>query len=119
MKTDNPLNVRLIVDFDDTLCLHPPGDTSDILGGIPNTALIKRLNELFDKGYEISIFTARGHFSAPSREDAIAMYRPKIKEWLEIHGVKYTDLSFNKPYGIIYIDDKSIRPDELHLLEGF
>jgi len=117
--TKEKLNKRFVVDFDDTLCQHFGPDTSDIEGGVPNLPLINKLNELFDKGYEISIFTARGHFSAPIREDAIAMYRPRIKAWLEKHGVKYNELSFNKPYGIIYIDDKAMRPDELHMLEGY
>ena len=107
----------IIVDFDDTLCLHPD-DKSDIANGTPNTALINKLNELHDKGYLIHIYTARGHFSAVNRADADRKYRHVINAWLRKHNVKYDRLDFNKPFGIIYIDDKAVRPDELHLLEG-
>ena len=33
------------------------------------------------------------------------------------NNVKYTELLFNKPYGIMYIDDKSVRPDEFLNME--
>jgi capsule biosynthesis phosphatase len=108
----------VIVDFDDTLCLHPDHDKSDIKNGTPNVRLINKLNDLHDKGYLIHIYTARGHLSAANRQDADKKYRPVITDWLIRHGVKYDRLDFNKPYGIIYIDDKAVRPFELHLLEG-
>lgn len=108
----------IIVDFDDTLCLHPEHDKSDISNGLPNSGLINRLNDLHDKGYLVHIYTARGHMSAANRIDADKKYRAIITSWLDKHKVKYDRLDFNKPYGIIYIDDKAVRPDELHLLEG-
>lgn len=108
----------IIVDFDDTLCLHSEHDKSNIQNGIPNITLINKLNELHDQGYIIHIYTARGHLSAKNREDAEKKYRQIICNWLEKYNVKYDHLNFNKPYGIIYIDDKAIRPNELHLLEG-
>jgi hypothetical protein len=107
----------IVVDFDDTLCLHSD-DKSNIAGGTPNVRLINRLNDLHAKGYLIHIYTARGHLSAPSRSEADKKYRPVINEWLKKHNVKYDRLDFNKPFGIIYIDDKAVRPFELHLLEG-
>ncbi len=108
----------IIVDFDDTLCIHPENDKSNIASGTPNVDLINRLNELHDNGYLIHIYTARGHLSTPSRFEADRKYRPIIRDWLHKYNVKYDRLDFNKPYGIIYIDDKAVRPSELHLLEG-
>lgn len=108
----------VIVDFDDTLCLHPEHDKSNIADGKPNVELINKLNELHDRGYLIHIYTARGHMSAANRQDADKKYRPIINSWLHKYNVKYDRLDFNKPFGIIYIDDKAVRPDELHLLEG-
>ena len=107
----------VVVDFDDTLCLHQTDDTSDISIGEPNIELITRLNDLFTAGYNIEILTARGHFSTNSREEAEKTYRPVIEEWLNRHNVQYNKLNFNKPYGVLYIDDKAIRPDELERLE--
>lgn len=108
----------IIVDFDDTLCLHAGYDKSNITKGEPNLPLILKLNELFDRGYSIQIYTARGHISTGTRKEADARYRLVIQEWLQKYGVKYSHLTFNKPLGIIYIDDKSVRPDELDLIDS-
>jgi len=118
MNNKTYLKKLIIVDFDDTLCIHPADDKSDIENGLPNIELIKKLNKLYDDGYNIEIHTARGHFSCESRYHAELIYRPIIEEWLEHNKVKYDLLNFNKPYGIIYIDDKAVRPNELNLLEG-
>lgn len=107
----------IIVDFDDTLCIHPKDNKSDIKNGSPNINLINTLNSLFNEGYNIEILTARGHFSCDNRIHAEQIYRPIIEEWLKEHNVKYTTLNFNKPYGIIYIDDKAVRPNELKKIE--
>lgn len=107
----------IIVDFDDTLCLHAGYDKSNINKGEPNLPLILKLNELFDRGYSIQIYTARGHISSMTRKEADEKYRSIIQEWLQKYGVKYSHLTFNKPLGIIYIDDKSVRPDELDLID--
>lgn len=106
----------IIVDFDDTLCMHGE-DKSNITAGLPNDSLIHSLNRLHDKGYRIHIYTARGHLSAQNRADADLKYRQVITNWLATYKVKYDLLSFEKPLGFIYIDDKAIRPNEIHLLE--
>ena len=107
----------IVVDFDDTLCIHPKNNKSDIENGLPNVNLINQLNDLYDQGYNIEIHTARGHFSCESRYHAELIYRPIIEEWLEKNEVKYDLLNFNKPYGIIYIDDKAVRPNELNKIK--
>lgn len=106
---------KIIVDFDDTLCLHTE-EKSNIENGKPNTELIKKLNQLYDLGYYIYIYTARGHISAPDRQIAEYKYRHIIEKWLNDHNVKYHIISFQKPLGIYYIDDKAIRPNELDKL---
>lgn len=108
----------IIVDFDDTLCLHPKHDKTKIDDGQPNIPLINKLNELYDLGYMVHIYTARGHYSAANRPDADKKYRKIITDWLHKYNVKHDRLDFNKPLGIIYIDDKAVRPNELYLLEG-
>jgi histidinol phosphatase-like enzyme len=112
------MNNIIIVDFDETLALFD-GDTSakNIPYARPNTKLINALNALYDGGYEIHIYTARGHFSANSREEAQHKYSTVITQWLTKNGVKFNILSFNKPLGVYYIDDKAIRPDEIDILE--
>lgn len=108
----------IVVDFDDTLALYDGSRAAEnIPSANPNKELIKKLNNLYDSGFEIHIYTARGHLSADSREHADEKYRDTIEDWLSYYHVKYNKLSFQKPYAVYYIDDKALRPDELHLLD--
>lgn len=109
-------NNIIIVDFDDTLCLYKNADDL-ICSGEPNYDLINELNRLYILGYEIHIYTARGHLSCNSREDADYKYRNIIEKWLKNNNVMYNVLSFNKSLAIYYIDDKSIRPNEINILK--
>lgn len=109
----------IVVDFDDTLALFEGSRAAEnIPNAKPNLPLINKLNHLVDKGYEVHIYTARGHISASSREEAKYKYEHIIKAWLKKWNVQFALLSFQKPYAVYYIDDKSIRPDELHLLDN-
>lgn len=100
---------RIVVDFDDTLAFHQNRNFNDAL---PNQPLIDKLNNLYDQGWQIDIFTARGSISCSSRQEAAAKYYNSIASWLEDHNVKYSDLSFDKPLAAYYIDDKGILPED-------
>lgn len=109
----------IVVDFDETLAIYEGSSAAEnIPNAVPNIPLINRINKLFREGFEIHIYTARGHLSARSREEAEMKYRDVIEKWLDKWDVKYHLLSFQKPYAIYYIDDKAIRPDELDLLDN-
>lgn len=105
----------LIVDYDETLAID--NGKRDWDNAIPNIQLINELNRLYADGWTINIYTARGHLSCNSREEAEKTYRPQMEKWLKKHNVSYNLLSFNKPLGVYYIDDKAIRPDEIHKLK--
>lgn len=108
----------IVVDFDDTLAIYDGSRSAEnIPNAKPNDNLIKELNRLYNIGFEIHIYTARGHLSANNREDADLKYRSMIESWLSANNVRYNKLSFQKPYAVYYIDDKAVRPDELHLLK--
>ena len=100
---------RIVVDFDDTLAFHENRKFDDAL---PNEPLISKLNDLFDQGWQIDIFTARGSISCKTREEARQKYEESIVAWLGKYGVKYNELSFDKPLAAYYIDDKGIMPDD-------
>lgn len=104
----------LVVDIDDTISSTTNRDWEN---AIPNTQLINKLNRLFNEGWEIHYYTARGNVSFNSRAEADNYYRPIIENWFKKHNVKYTALSFNKILAAYYIDDKAIRPDEFLELE--
>tara|TARA_B100001093_G_scaffold6187_1_gene6257 strand:- start:24571 stop:25659 length:1089 start_codon:yes stop_codon:yes gene_type:complete len=99
----------LVVDFDDTIAFTKKRDWYNAL---PNRPLIDKLNNLYNKGWDIHIVTARGTLSCKNREEAEKTYRPQIEDWLDNNLVKYTSLCFQKKLGLYYIDDKGITPDD-------
>lgn len=98
---------RIILDFDDTLAFHNNRNFND---AIPNQDLINKTNALYDKGWQIDIFTARGSLSCKTREEARLKYEVDMIEWLRKNNVKYHTLSFDKPLAAYYVDDKSLTP---------
>lgn len=99
----------IVVDFDDTLALTK---TRDWTNAAPNQALINKLNALFDKGWDIHVVTARGQLSCNGDCAAADLkYRSQITEWLTLHDVNFTSLSFQKKLAAYYIDDKGCTPE--------
>ena len=63
----------------------------------PNKKLIKKINELYDLGNSIIIFTGRNSLEWRATTD-----------WLKKNRVSYDQLIMNKPYYDEYIGDKAI-----------
>lgn len=100
----------LVVDVDDTISRT---ENRDYANSIPYTSMIRKLNNLYDNGWDVIYFTARGQLSANKDLEVINNTRlPVLVKWMEDNGVKYTEVLFGKPFGDYYIDDKAIRPDE-------
>lgn len=111
---------RIVLDFDDTLAFNKNRDWDN---AEPNMELIEKTNKLYDEGWQIDIFTARGSISCETREEAKLKYEPGMIAWLQKHAVKYHSISFNKPLAAYYVDDKGISPDafiytDIRKLEG-
>lgn len=102
-------NRRIICDIDDTISFTTSRDWKNAK---PNKELIEKLNNLYDKGWEIVYASARGSLSCKSREEAKEKYETVILDWFKKNNVKYTRLSFMKELGMYYIDDKSITPND-------
>lgn len=100
---------RIVIDFDDTLAFHENRNFDE---AIPNNDLIAKTNQLYDKGWQIDIFTARGSISCETREEARQKYEAGILAWLKKYSVKFNSLSFDKPLAAYYIDDKGITPED-------
>jgi capsule biosynthesis phosphatase len=103
------LHKRIVLDFDDTLAFTSNRDWEN---AEPNIALIEKCNELYNAGWQVDIFTARGSISCRSRVEAENKYGEQIRTWLRKHNVKYHMLSFDKPLAAYYIDDKGITPED-------
>lgn len=77
-----------VIDFDGTICFKD---------NKPNTLLINKINELFEKGNTILIN------SASSWQKYWV-----ITTWLSKHQVQHHDLILGRPWGDYYVDDKML-----------
>ena len=95
--------MKYFIDLDNTLCITIDGNYNN------STPIIERINyvnELKEKGHEITIWTARGTKSGNNYEE---LTKTQLEEW----NVQYDHLLFKKPDYDIYIDDKSFNVDNL------
>ena len=100
---------RVIIDLDDTICFTK---NRDFENSKPYTEVINKINELYDKGIEIIIYTARGAKSCNTLEEKEQKYRELTENWLKKNNVKYTELVFGKMNADYYVDDKNISIEE-------
>jgi capsule biosynthesis phosphatase len=100
---------RIVVDVDDTILVTTT--TRDYYNSTPLAVMIDKLNRLYDEGFEIVYFTARGQVSKNGDLDLIEKeVRPILEDWMDRHGVKRTSLIMGKPYADYYVDDKAMTP---------
>lgn len=84
-------------DLDNTLC----SQEDNYSNAKPFEDRIKKVNQLYDNGNKIIIFTARG---TVTKIDWLDITKKQLKKW----NVKYHQLIFGKPNADYYIDDKGI-----------
>ena len=84
-------------DLDGTLCT----ESCSYEEAQPISSVVERANDLYAKGHEVIIASARG---AASGKD----WRPLIEEQLGLWGVKYTRIVDGKPFADYYVDNKSV-----------
>lgn len=94
----------IYVDIDETICESPK--SREYKNAVPIYKNIKKINDLYDKGHTIVYWTSRG-----SRKQ-IDWYDLTYKQLLE-WGVKFNELRVDKPYYDLFIDDKTLRIEEL------
>jgi CMP-N,N'-diacetyllegionaminic acid synthase len=93
---------RYCIDIDGVLCQTVGINYMD---AVPDERVINIVNDLFDKGHNITIYTARG---VGRGIDMTSLTKKQLAEW----GVKYHKLYANKPPADIYIDDKALNIKE-------
>jgi len=92
----------IIVDIDQTICTTPNINGKNCYEySVPNFTNIFKVNKLYDQGYKIIYWTARGMSTGNIPRDLT------IKQ-LNIWKVKYHELRFEKPSYDYWIDDKAI-----------
>lgn len=108
-------NAKLVVDIDGTLCpIKLPGqDYADI---IPHKAVVDRLRQYSDSGYEILLYTSRNMRTYKNNLGQINKNTaPILFNWLAKWDIPYDEILFGKPWPMakgFYIDDRAIRPSE-------
>ena len=98
-----------VIDLDDTICFT---ENRDFENSKPYQEVINKINELYEKGWKIIIYTARGGKSCKTLEEREKKYRDVTERWLKKHNVKYTELLFGKMNADYYVDDKNLSIEE-------
>ena len=105
-----------LIDIDETICFYEDENNRVYGTAKPNYDNIAKINELYDKGWKVVYWTARGG-SEKSKAAGKCNYDLTLNE-LKSWGCKFHDLitgmSENpKPHFDLVIDDKAKRIEEL------
>ena len=104
-----------LVDVDETICTYEGKRQYDM--AIPIQEAIDKVNKLYDEGWYIIYWTARG--GSASSKKAGRCYWDFTNEQLKSWGCKFHELStgskgnYIKPPNDIVIDDKAVRIEDL------
>jgi len=94
----------IYVDIDETICTSPP--SRKYTEAIPIKENIEKINKLYDRGNTIVYWTSRG---SRKQIDWYELTKTQLEEW----GAKYNELRVDKPYYDRFIDDKTLRIEEV------
>ena len=109
--------LRWVFDLDETLVTLPSlkGDYSTVS---PIIKVIRFVQYLYKTGHYIIIYTARHMKTCNNNiKEVIDRIDMITKDTLNKYEIPYNELVFGKPYGDIYVDDKSTNP--LHWQNGW
>ena len=112
MSARTQMKKTIFVDIDETICMHPDSDAQSPAGhreyknAMPIKENIDKVNNLFDSGNTIIYWTARG---SRSGIDWYELTKAQLDKW----GAKHHQLRCDKPFYDIFIEDRSIRIEEL------
>ena len=100
----------IYVDIDETICRREKstdfGVVHDYKKAKPIKENIEKINKLYDEGHTIVYWTARG---SRKQIDWTELTSQQLFEW----GAKYHELKVGKPFYDLFIEDKSLRIEEL------
>ena len=100
----------IYVDIDETICRRESdidfGVIHDYTKAQPIVENIEKINQLYDEGNTIVYWTARG---SRKQIDWTELTTNQLNEW----GAKYHELRVDKPFYDMFIEDKSLRIEEI------
>ena len=94
----------IYVDIDETICTTP--NDRNYFDAKPILENIQKINKLYDEGHTIVYWTARG---SRKQIDWTDLTKKQLSDW----GAKYHELRADKPFYDLFIEDKSLRIEEL------
>lgn len=94
----------IYVDIDETICFTP--ESRKYEDATPIYQNIAKINKLYDEGNTIVYWTARGSRKQINWYD---LTYKQLNEW----GVKFHELKVDKPFYDLFIDDKTLRIEEI------
>lgn len=94
----------IYVDIDETICETPT--PRNYFNSKPLKENIEKINNLYDKGNTIVYWTARG---SKTQINWYELTKQQLYDW----GAKFHELRVDKPYYDLFIDDKTLRIEEL------
>lgn len=105
MKLEDTKKLILCFDLDNTICTTKKNFYNF---SKPKKKIIKMINDLYDEGYHIKIFTARymgrsNDSVFKAKKSGFEFTKKQLKKW----NLKYHKLIFGKPSYDIFVDDKA------------
>ena len=94
----------IYVDIDETICTTPKSRKYE--DSEPIVENIQKINKLYNEGNTIVYWTARGSRKQINWYDLTKL---QLDSW----GVKYHEVRVDKPYYDLFIDDKTLRIEEI------
>ena len=100
----------IYVDIDETICHRECSSDFEVVHDYtkakPIRENIEKMNKLYDEGNTIVYWTARG---SRKQIDWTELTKNQLNEW----GVKYHELKVDKAFYDLFIEDKSLRIEEV------
>ena len=94
----------IYIDIDETICNTP--ESRDYFQATPIKENIEKINKFYEQGNTIVYWTSRG---SRKQINWYALTKSQLDSW----GVKYHELRVDKPYYDLFIDDKTLRIEEV------
>jgi histidinol phosphatase-like enzyme len=95
----------IFVDIDETICVTPD-NPRNYENAMPIVGNIEKINRLYSEGNTIVYWTARG---SRSGKDWYDLTKSQLEGW----GAKFHVLRCDKPYYDKFIDDRTMRIEEI------
>lgn len=97
--------MNIYIDLDETIFLKSNG--LDYNTSSPNIKAVDKVNELYNNGHRITIWTARGTRTGID-------WKEVTEQQLKAAGVLYHELKMGKPDFDLFIDDKAINSNNFN-----